>query len=487
MPADEKQRECRDQAARRERHGGCSLGGAMLPRTTGRDGAAHLDEPGRPAVFFDKDGTLVEDVPYDADPARIRLAPRAAEGCARLAAAGYRLIVVSNQSGVARGYFPERALAGVATRLEALLDEAGAPLAGFYYCPHHPEGLVAAYRRRCACRKPRPGLVVRAAREHGVDLAASWLVGDILDDMEAGRRAGCRTVLIDNGNETEWRAGPFRRPDYVASDLARAAEIILGEAGRRAPRPRAGSRRGRGPASRLPHCRERCPSPHHASSTNRHGVETMTHGRVKTYKEQSFDHLKGLDGISDAQVAEHLQLYAGYVENVNVLSDELAKLRGSGRASGTNPEFAELVRHLGFEYNGMILHEYYFSNLRRAAEPKPAPGSGLAQALADSFGSVDQWRADFQAVGGMRGIGWAILFQDPATDRLSNHWISLHQDGVPAGFKPLLVMDVWEHAFMRDYKATEKGKYIEAFFRNVDWPAAERRLREDAAVRPGAA
>ena len=98
----------------------------------------------------------------------------------------------------------------------------------------------------------------------------------------------------------------------------------------------------------------------------------MARPTVKTYKEQKFDHLKGLDGISDKQVEEHLALYAGYVKQVNALNEELAKLRGDGKASGKNPEFAELTRRLGFEYGGIILHEYYFSNLRRAAEPKPA-------------------------------------------------------------------------------------------------------------------
>jgi Fe-Mn family superoxide dismutase len=213
----------------------------------------------------------------------------------------------------------------------------------------------------------------------------------------------------------------------------------------------------------------------------------MARSKAKAYKEQSFDHLRGLDGISDDQVAEHLKLYSGYVKQVNLLNQELAEMLGKGKASGKSPEFAELTRRLGFEYNGMILHEYYFSNLRPAADPQPASGSGLAQALGDAFGSLEVWKTDFQAMGDMRGIGWVILFQDPATDRLTNHWISLHQDGVPAGFKPLLVMDVWEHAFMRDYKVTDKAKYVEAFFRNVDWQGVERRLREESAVRPAAA
>jgi Fe-Mn family superoxide dismutase len=213
----------------------------------------------------------------------------------------------------------------------------------------------------------------------------------------------------------------------------------------------------------------------------------MARTKVKIYKEQKFDHRKGLDGISDKQVEEHLTLYAGYVKQVNALNEELAKLRGEGKASGKNPEFAELTRRLGFEYDGMILHEYYFSNLRPAAAPHPASGSALATALGEFFGSVDAWRADFQAIGDMRGIGWVILFEDPMTDRLSNHWVTLHQEGIPAGFKPLLVMDVWEHAFMRDYKVTDKAKYVEAFFRNIDWALVERRLQEAPAIRPAAA
>ncbi len=213
----------------------------------------------------------------------------------------------------------------------------------------------------------------------------------------------------------------------------------------------------------------------------------MARAKVKAYKEQSFDQLHGLDGISDDQIAEHLKLYAGYVKQVNTLNEDLFDLLGKGKASGKDPAFAELTRRLGFEYNGMILHEYYFSNLRRAGEPTPPAASGLARALTDTYGNVEAWKTDFQAMGDMRGIGWVILFQDPATDRLTNHWVTLHQDGVPAGFKPLLVMDVWEHAFMRDYKATDKAKYVEAFFRNIDWQMVERRLREEAAVRPAAA
>ena len=203
---------------------------------------------------------------------------------------------------------------------------------------------------------------------------------------------------------------------------------------------------------------------------------------LNTYPERAFD-LHGLDGISDAQIEEHLGLYAGYVKQVNVLNKDLAAMVGPGQASGKNPEFAELTRRLGFEYNGMILHEHYFSSLSPAAERTPASGSGLAAALTQSFGSVEQWQAAFHAIGEMRGVGWVILFEDPATHWLTNHWVTLHHEGVPAGFRPLLVMDVWEHAFMRDYKATERAKYIEAFFRNIDWRVIERRLQEPSTLR----
>jgi histidinol-phosphate phosphatase family protein len=178
------------------------------------------------AVFLDKDGTLIEDVPYNVDPAKIRLAPGAQSALPALHALGYKLLVVSNQSGVARGLFSEQALAGVEARLRELLAELGVPLAGFYYCPHHPEGTLPVYAIRCGCRKPAPGLILRAAHDHGIDLGKSWLVGDILDDVEAGRNAGCQTILIDDGHETEWTLTTDRLPHHVAANLAEAAQII---------------------------------------------------------------------------------------------------------------------------------------------------------------------------------------------------------------------------------------------------------------------
>jgi len=182
----------------------------------------------QPVVFLDKDGTLVEDVPYNADPARLVLARGAAEGLCLLAATGFRFAVVSNQSGVARGFFSESRLTHVEERLRQMLGEIGVSLAGFFYCPHHPEGVVAEYALACDCRKPAPGLIVNAARQLQADLRHCWMIGDILDDVEAGRRAGCRTALIDNGNETEWKPGLHRIPDIRAKDLAGAARAIIG-------------------------------------------------------------------------------------------------------------------------------------------------------------------------------------------------------------------------------------------------------------------
>ena len=178
------------------------------------------------AVFLDKDGTLIKDVPYNVEPGLIRLLPGVARSLRTLHAAGYRLIVISNQSGVARGYFPEEALAEVEARLRTLLAEAGVPLTGFYYCPHHPEGTVPEYAVNCYCRKPEPGLLLRAALAHNIDLSRSWFIGDILNDIEAGRRAGCRTMLLDVGNETEWIVSSRRWPDYMVTHWDQVAPII---------------------------------------------------------------------------------------------------------------------------------------------------------------------------------------------------------------------------------------------------------------------
>ncbi len=141
------------------------------------------------------------------------------------------------------------------------------------------------------------------------------------------------------------------------------------------------------------------------------------------------------------------------------------------------PAYSELTRRLGFEYNGMVLHEYYFGNLRRGGSDHPTAAGGFGQAIEQSFGTFDRWKADFCSVGMMRGVGWAICNIDPSSGRISNHWITLHEHGNVAGFVPVLVMDVWEHAYLLDYKPAERKRYIEAFFSNIDWTIAEERLQ----------
>lgn len=194
----------------------------------------------------------------------------------------------------------------------------------------------------------------------------------------------------------------------------------------------------------------------------------------KPYKEQDFSRLKGLNGISDETLEIHLGLYSGYVKNTNILNEKVIELTEGGK-SGT-PEYAELKRRYGFEYNGMRLHEYYFANLKSGGSDMFKESSALGKIITETYSSIDVWKNDFCKVGAMRGVGWAILFQDPITKTLSNHWITLHEEGNIAGFNPLLVMDVWEHAWFRDYKPADRPKYIEAFMSNVDWAAVESRL-----------
>lgn len=183
------------------------------------------------AVFLDKDGTLIENVPYNVDPAHIRFTPGALAGAKALHDAGYQLVIITNQSGVARGYFEPQALERVHQHLRREMAAAGAPLAGFYFCPHHPRGTVERYAIHCDCRKPQPGLFQQAAADLGIDCSHSWYIGDILDDVQAGRRAGCRTVLLDAGpeagqGETKWNLTRARLPHHLAYSLDEAARII---------------------------------------------------------------------------------------------------------------------------------------------------------------------------------------------------------------------------------------------------------------------
>jgi D-glycero-D-manno-heptose 1,7-bisphosphate phosphatase len=182
---------------------------------------------GGAAVFIDKDGTLLVDVPFNVDPDRMQFTDGAERALQALTRTGLPLIVVSNQSGIAHGLFEEQAMEAVERRLDDMFADCGAKLAGFYYCPHHPAGLLRAYTCACACRKPEPGMLFRAAVEHAVEPSSSWMVGDILDDVEAGRRAGCTTILLDNGNETEWALSPRRTPHHAVGSLDEAASLIV--------------------------------------------------------------------------------------------------------------------------------------------------------------------------------------------------------------------------------------------------------------------
>lgn len=187
------------------------------------------------AVFLDKDGTLVEDVPYNVDPALLRFTPGAIPALQLLAREGFAIVIVSNQSGLALGNFTRGEFAALQRALVARIrEEAGVEVTGFYACPHAPgPGNVPA----CLCRKPAPGMLRQAALAHRLDLGASWMVGDILDDVEAGRRAGCRSILLDVGNETVWRMSPLRTPHHRCADLHEAARVIVGRGAARAGTP----------------------------------------------------------------------------------------------------------------------------------------------------------------------------------------------------------------------------------------------------------
>jgi Fe-Mn family superoxide dismutase len=197
--------------------------------------------------------------------------------------------------------------------------------------------------------------------------------------------------------------------------------------------------------------------------------------RREPYTPKSFD-LRRLQGISDRTLETHFKLYEGYVKETNRLSEEIAEFLKDGKVDQEEmPAYSELTRRLGFEYNGMVLHEYYFSNMKSGGSGDPRTDSAFHQAVEDSFGSYELWKADFSSVGKMRGVGWAICYQDPANGHVSNHWITLHEYGNVAGFIPLLVMDVWEHAYILDYKPSERGEYVQAFFSNIDWKVADQR------------
>lgn len=190
------------------------------------------------------------------------------------------------------------------------------------------------------------------------------------------------------------------------------------------------------------------------------------------YEAKDYAKLLGMEGFSEALLKNHFTLYQGYVTNTNKVLDILDGMLKAGNTAA--PEYAELKRRLGWEFNGMRLHEYYFENL--GGKGGIDQTGKLAAKMAADFGSVEAWEKDFRATGAMRGIGWAVLYQDSASGKLMNFWINEHDVAHPAGCTPILIMDVFEHAFMLDY-GLKRADYIEAFFRNIDWKAAEARLK----------
>jgi superoxide dismutase, Fe-Mn family len=190
------------------------------------------------------------------------------------------------------------------------------------------------------------------------------------------------------------------------------------------------------------------------------------------YTAKDYAALVGMEGFSETLIKNHFTLYQGYVTNTNKVMDILGQLLKDGKA-GT-PEYAELKRRFGWEFNGMRLHEYYFENL--GGKTPMAKDGKLAKRIQAEFGSIEEWEKDYRSTGAMRGIGWVILYEDVPSGRLFNVWINEHDVSHPAGCNPLLVMDVFEHAFMIDY-GLKRADYIGAFFKNINWQAVESRCK----------
>lgn len=185
------------------------------------------------AVFLDRDGTISEEVGYIRDPDQFQLMPKSAEAVKLMNARGLKVIVITNQAGVAKGYFPEAVINQVHKKMEKTLLDQGAFLDGVYYCPHHPEGVVETYRQTCECRKPASGLLKKASEEHGIDLSRSYMVGDKLADVDCGHRIGAKAILVLTGyGKDEFKktdGAKIRKPDYVADDILDAVKWIMND------------------------------------------------------------------------------------------------------------------------------------------------------------------------------------------------------------------------------------------------------------------
>ena len=194
-----------------------------------------------------------------------------------------------------------------------------------------------------------------------------------------------------------------------------------------------------------------------------------------SYTAKDYGNLIGMEGFSETMLKNHFTLYRGYVTNTNKLLETLDQLLKEDRAE--TPEYAELKRRLGWEFNGMRLHELYFDNLGREGELDRH--SFLTRKIVEYYGSFEAWEKDFKTIGAMRGIGWTILYLDPISGRLINFWVNEHDVGHPVGFEPLLIMDVFEHAYMGDY-GLKRADYIETFFRNINWSKVSSRIDKAA-------
>jgi len=203
-------------------------------------------------------------------------------------------------------------------------------------------------------------------------------------------------------------------------------------------------------------------------------LNTLLAEEHKPFNEvKDYSHLIGMPGFSKTMLENHFKLYQGYVKNFDLLMNKLQNLLDENK-HGT-PEYNEMERRLGWEFNGMRLHEYYFENLggKGILDEK----SDLYKEIAKEFGSFEEWKKDFISTGKMRGIGWAVLYEDPETGHFLNMWINEHDTGHLAGGKVILVMDVFEHAYMTDYQL-DKPAYIEAFFKNINWDEVSKRFKK---------
>lgn len=201
-------------------------------------------------------------------------------------------------------------------------------------------------------------------------------------------------------------------------------------------------------------------------------LENLILDEKSKYEKKNFSNLLGVEGLSNNQMETHFALYEGYVNNTNKLLDDLKKMREAGESE--TPEYAEIKRRFGWEWDGMRLHELYFSGMGIDSEVNPE--SNVYKAIEKNFDSFDNWKNDFIATGKMRGIGWVVLYQDLTNGKLVNCWINEHDGGHLVGGNPIIIMDVFEHAYFIDY-GKDRPKYIDAYMKLVNWGEVEKRLK----------